>query len=130
MIDDHFNNLEKAVKADPFVIIAEFNRVRTSSVTAYIKGVVKLIDGSSLSIFQHVRIKEKELLITDYRYHYMNHGNRLIFRYDNAPHHPELDTFPHHKHTLLGKEPSPKMPKIEEVLDEISNCIIKGIISG
>ena len=84
MIDDHFNNLEKAIRADPFVVVAEFNKVHTSLVTAYIKGVAKLIDGSSLSIFQHVRIKEKELLITDYRYHYMNYENKLVFRYDNA----------------------------------------------
>jgi hypothetical protein len=72
VIDNHFNNIEKAIRNDPFVVFSDFNRIHTSSVTAYIKGVIKLIDGTSLSIFQHARIKEKDLIITDYRYHYMN----------------------------------------------------------
>ena len=33
-----------------------------------------------------------------YSYHYQNSQNELVFRYDNAEHHPEILTFPHHKH--------------------------------
>jgi hypothetical protein len=29
-------------------------------------------------------------------------GESLIFRYDNAPHHPEVPTFPNHKHLPIG----------------------------
>ena len=130
MIDDHFNDIEKAIKNDPFVVFSDFNRIHTSSVTVYIKGVIKFIDGTSLCIFQHARIKEKYLIITDYRFHYMNKENMVVFRYDSAPHNPEIRTFPHHKHTSSGIEPSPKMPKIAEILDEIRSYIIKGIISG
>jgi len=33
-----------------------------------------------------------------YAYHYMDKDNSMIFRYDNAKHHPEIKTFPNHKH--------------------------------
>lgn len=32
-----------------------------------------------------------------YAYTYIREGQR-VFRYDNAPHHPEIATHPHHKH--------------------------------
>ncbi len=37
-----------------------------------------------------------------YRYHYQDAQNRLVFRYDNTPHFPDLESFPHHKHTQRG----------------------------
>lgn len=37
-----------------------------------------------------------------YRFHYADAENQLVFRHVNAPHHPELETFPHHKHLADG----------------------------
>nr|WP_253881088.1 MULTISPECIES: DUF6516 family protein [Microcystis] len=34
----------------------------------------------------------------DYRYHFQDEQNNLVFRYDSTPHFPNLSTFPHHKH--------------------------------
>jgi hypothetical protein len=34
----------------------------------------------------------------DYRYHFQDENNKVIFRYDSTPHFPDLSTFPHHKH--------------------------------
>ena len=33
------------------------------------------------------------------------HGNKPLLRYDNAPHHPEIETHPHHKHVGDRVEP-------------------------
>jgi len=33
-----------------------------------------------------------------YSYHYQDGNGKVIFRYDMAPHHIEIETFPHHKH--------------------------------
>ncbi|MEW6214001.1 MAG: DUF6516 family protein [Nitrospirota bacterium] len=34
--------------------------------------------------------KGKRLVVDKYRYQYMDSMNKLIFRYDNAPHHKEI----------------------------------------
>ncbi|MGH2523179.1 MAG: toxin-antitoxin system TumE family protein [Anaerolineales bacterium] len=50
-------------------------------------------------------------------------GNR-VFRYDNAPHHPEILTFPHHKH--LGPEDrlaESTEPNLADVLAEIEGLL-------
>jgi hypothetical protein len=53
----------------------------------------------------------------------MNRAGRMLFRYDNAPHHPEIDAYPHHKHTSDGIIPS-GMPSLQDILNEISAIII------
>ena len=126
MIEEHFDSLEKVILGNSLVILISFQRTYTSPETGYIKGEVFFIDSSSLIIFQHVRVEGNKLIITDYRYHYMEVDNRLVFRYDNAPHYPEINTFPHHKHFPSGiKEAG--MLNIEDVLAEIDSRIIRKI---
>jgi hypothetical protein len=54
-----------------------------------------------------------------YSYHYMNQEQHLVFRYDNAPHHHELSTFPHHKHLPSKVEPHKELT-LRDVLLEIA----------
>ncbi len=54
----------------------------------------------------------------------MSKDGRMIFRYDNAPHHPEIATFPHHKHASETIIPS-SMPAIKDLLNEISALILR-----
>lgn len=124
MIEKHFDSIEKVIHDDPLVILINLNRVYTSHVTGYIKGEIIFIDSSSLIIFQHVKIERDKRTVTDYRYHYMDSNNNLIFRYDNAPHHPEIKTFPHHIHYPHGIKET-NTPSIEDVLAEIDSDIIK-----
>jgi hypothetical protein len=53
----------------------------------------------------------------------MNPIGQRLFRYDNAPHHPEVTSHPHHKHisdnVILARELS-----LKDVLDEISAIVI------
>jgi hypothetical protein len=49
----------------------------------------------------------------------------MILRYDNAPHHREIPTFPHHKHFRSNIQPSKEMG-LAEVLSEIEKIIITG----
>jgi hypothetical protein len=60
-----------------------------------------------------------------YVYHYQSQFGELIFRYDNTPHHNDLDTFPHHRHTAGGVEgilSGP--PDLNELLSEIGALIL------
>jgi len=59
-----------------------------------------------------------------YRFQYMDNTNHIIFRYDNAPHHQELATFPHHKH-VPDKVTSSALPSLADVLNEISAFMLR-----
>ena len=53
-----------------------------------------------------------------YSFHYQDADHNVRFRYDNAPHHPELANFPHHLHIagIRGVELSEEgPPSVREV---------------
>ena len=60
-----------------------------------------------------------------YRYQYIRTG-KAIFRYDNAPHHPNLPNFPHHKHVGGRKLPATK-PTLSQILDEVIALLGEGV---
>ena len=57
-----------------------------------------------------------------YRYHFQDKDNRVIFRYDNTPHFPDLDSFPNHKHLSENVLPASR-PSVMEVLGEVNQRI-------
>ncbi len=89
----------------------------------FVRGSLLFIDGTILYFFEYVAIINKRATKLKYRYHYETENGNLIFRYDNAPHHKEIKTFPHHKHTKDGITAS-KEPDLASVLDEIAKQVI------
>ncbi len=65
---------------------------------------VTLIDGSSLRINEQYR----QGVLEQYAYYWLASDGQLRVGWDNAPHHRDLDTFPHHKHvgSQENREPS------------------------
>ena len=45
-------------------------------------------------------------------------GDKNVLRYDNAPHHREISTFPHHKH-IEGRVEELKNPDLTAFLDDV-----------
>ncbi|HPC78126.1 MAG TPA: DUF6516 family protein [bacterium] len=60
----------------------------------YLRLKITLIDESELYIREYV--SEAEYI---YSYHWQGKDGNLRIRWDNAPHHKDIKTFPHHKHT-------------------------------
>lgn len=74
-------------------------------------------DESRLILSETIIMEGTSLVKTDYTYHFQDAQNNLIFRYDNAPHHPEIPTHPHHKHTPKGLEPT-RPPNLWDIMRE------------
>jgi len=97
MIEKYFEKVEQS--------ILYFSNIRDYSLSkkvynrnlGYIKGTINFLNGNKLEFVEvkDVEIEEK----VKYRYHFMDKNNNMIFRFDNAIHHKDLKTFPHHKHT-------------------------------
>ena len=76
----------------------------------FVKGRVTFLDGSILEFSEQLPVERQH-----YRIHYMDSQNALIVRWDSAPHHPELDTFPFHRHTPAGVEGHPAVTVLESL---------------
>jgi len=95
MIRDYFSEVEKKLEEIKWLIkkkTVEFNLV--SEEMGIVKGKIVFVNNYALD-FRELVSEEH----TDYRFHFMNGNNRLIKRWDSAPHHKEITTFPFHLHT-------------------------------
>jgi hypothetical protein len=87
---------------------------------------VILLNGSQLQCVERARLHPDGLRIEKYSFHWQSPDENLIYRWDNAPHHPELSTFPHHIHESDDVRVLPHeaidvagvLEKIEKVLPE------------
>ncbi len=71
----------------------------------------------------HFRLTEPSPRRPKYRYHLQLADGRLIKRWDNVPHYPDLPTFPHHRHEADGRvEASPAMD-IPQVLHTVISLL-------
>ena len=81
-------------------------------------------DGSLLEMTERLVEEKDELIVTKYRFHWQDKEGKLIKRWDNAPHHPEIDTFPHHLHEGIDDKVLPySMISGLEVLSEIIDAV-------
>lgn len=87
-----------------------------------IEGRLRFYDDSLLVFTETVIERGIVLVKTDYAYHYQRADGTLIFRYDNAPHHPEVSTFPDHIH-IEGCVEATESPDLSEVLSKIDELL-------
>lgn len=83
---------------------------------------LRFSDGSQLQVVEKLLVERYTSIKARYAYHYQRADGTLVFRYDNVPHHPEIVTFPHHKHvreTITAARP----PDLSEVLREIDGLL-------
>ncbi|MCB9419733.1 MAG: hypothetical protein H6667_08010 [Ardenticatenaceae bacterium] len=58
----------------------------------------------------------------NYAFHWQDENDKMIMRWDNAPHHSNLFTFPHHKHTPEGVAENMAVT-LPDVLEEIGKYL-------
>jgi hypothetical protein len=80
-----------------------------------------LTNGDLLEAFERFRVHAGQVEISKYSFHWQNQNRQLIARWDTAPHHPTLPTFPHHIHDGAEEAIHPHAPvTLAEVLAIIS----------
>jgi len=120
MIEAYFDALEKNLRDIPVIQSYTLTKKLYNIYQGYIAGRVIFENCFSLHFVEVMDVEIGSKL--KYRYQCMDAKQGLIFRYDNAPHHPEVDTFPHHKHVSLQIETS-REPSLSSVLLEILRII-------
>ncbi len=125
MIRKFVAGIEKTIDSSSIVLSSNIEKYfGPGEETVYLKGHVTIIDSSILEISLFATESRETLSIDKYRLHYMNSAGQMVFRYDNALHHPEIDSHPHHKHTP-DKISASNIPSLKNILNEISAIIIR-----
>lgn len=122
MLESYLAELKASLTASPIVkdidILDEF----ITSVSGFIDCKVTLIDGSVLYVTEYFTLYADKIKRDKYSYH-LQRNDDFVIRWDNAPHHKEVSTYPFHVHKG-GEVHESKEMKLEKVLEEISEIVI------
>ena len=94
-----------------------------SSDEGMVRGRLLFLGGYVLTFMEYIQTGKER---PKYRFNLSDGKGNVIFRYDNAAHHKEISTFPHHKHVSTEVKPSKEI-SLAEVLSEFESMILTKI---
>lgn len=73
---------------------------------------IDMKDGDLLEVMERISFSKKDgqSNTTKYSFHWQDANHKLIRRWDNAPHHPEIRTHPYHVHENSEDNVKPSLP--------------------
>jgi hypothetical protein len=128
LIEDYFRQVDDLFASASIVHSSSLTYDKRSPYFGLIRGEIYFLDGSCLHLREFVNV-ERGIDRYMYVYHYQRSDGTFVFRYDNAPHFPNLATFPHHKHE--GSETnvvSATPPDLRAVLAEIQGLLAASVL--
>ena len=96
--DDYLAYIKALIIANPQVANWKALREEAQGDLGLFRFRITFQDGSFLEIFERFQVVNGQLLVTKYRFHWQDAAGRLLKRWDNAAHHPQVSTHPHHVH--------------------------------
>jgi len=122
-IGDYFSSIERSLEQSRSKTSIEIIEVLASDdFNGILRCRVYFWDESFLSIHETVSTELGYPVRIVYAYSYIR-DDQCVFRYDNAPHHPDIVTFPHHKHIGEDKIAPTDQPTVNQVLGEIEKYL-------
>ena len=120
MISSYFERIESLIANFDNTVSYSIEKKYYSSNKGLVKGFIIFTNGYKLELME---VKDVEISSKDkYKYQLMDAQNNMVFRYDNAPHHNDVKSFPHHKH-LPTETVESEEPDFLDILLEIRKII-------
>lgn len=118
---EYYATVQKAILAAAYVLQSDVSFDEISEEEYYIRGALTLTGDYQLHISEYI-VTEPKLKRLKYRFHLQTSKGKMIARWDNAPHHPEIKTHPDHLH--IGEKIKASPPAdIAQVLTAVLSFI-------
>ena len=125
---NYFDHVEARLSQYPAFYVQQFQGTLLTPSRANLRLRVRANQVYLLAVSEAILVIEGQIIYLDYRYHFQDGENQLIFRYDSTPHFPDLETFPHHKH-LRDEVIASQKPYLSDVLQEVATFLDKSQIT-
>ncbi len=120
VVGDYFKSIEQLLGSSKLIVDKTVDFKEFSSDEGMVRGRLLFLGGYMLTFMEYIQIGKER---PKYRFNLTDSKGDMIFRYDNAAHHRDVSTFPHHKHVSDEVKPSKEMG-FTEVLSEIESMIL------
>jgi len=101
-VTEYLRKLDVLISAAPEIISIDI--IRRSVWTTEMETIgmyrykLTLSNGDMLELTERMIETKDSFSIMKYRHHWQHYDGQLVKRWDNANHHPDIETFPHHLH--------------------------------
>ncbi|MBU0511839.1 MAG: hypothetical protein KKD28_12615 [Chloroflexi bacterium] len=124
-VEDYFSSLERSLRRNVKIGSPEhpIACLASDEYNGLIRCRIFFWDESYLDLYEVVNTEQGYPIKVHYAYTYVSESER-VFRYDNAPHHPEIISYPHHKH--IGSKDTlvdAREPTLARILAEIETLL-------
>ena len=114
---EYLNAIKAFIVLTPEITRWEIIREEAQGDVGLFRYRLTLHDGSLLELFELFAIVEQTIRVQKYSFHWQTRNGALIKRWDNAAHHPEVRTHPHHIHEGAELNVLPCLPvDVEAIL--------------
>jgi uncharacterized coiled-coil protein SlyX len=115
----YLNQIEEVVHELKGIYIERYEEELLGADRANLRIRIRFQNNELLELNEAVVDTKNKVKNLGYRYHFQDGNNQLIFRYDNTPHYPEIDSFPHHKHSKNKVVAVYQKPSIPDTIQEV-----------
>lgn len=123
-ISGYLENVKTLMLTNPLVESFQVVRERITVNDGHIRARMKLVNGCLMEFSEYVQRMGNDVQVITYSYHCTDSFHRLVVRWDNTPRFPDLEGFPHHRHTGYPETVQAGQPmNIFKVFDGIMNFI-------
>ncbi len=122
---EYLDAVKARLIADPIVQHFSLRKERWTVQDGFLRARLTLVDGSMLEFGEYVQATASgDIEVVTYSYHWADVNGELRKRWDNTPHFPDLEGFPHHLHDGATGLVRPSHPmSILRVLDILAREI-------
>ncbi len=117
ILSRYLENIEAVVKRLEGAYVERYEEEILASNRISVRIRIRFITGYLFELNEAAIVEANQFRRLNYRYHFQDRQNNLVFRYDNTPHFPDLESFPHHKH-LRNNVVSSEEPSVIKVIEE------------
>jgi len=119
MIEDYLAELKALLTTSRIVKDIEIIDEFITSVSGFLDCKITLIDDSTLFFTEYSTSSKDKIFRDKYSFHWQK-WDKMIIRWDNAPHHKEVSTFPYHMHKgeKVFKSDEMTLEKVLEVIEK------------
>lgn len=115
-INDYFFHIKSLIILNSAILNWRIIREDIQSTKGFFRYKLTLKDGSILEMFEFIQITITGLKVDKYSFHWQNIDGTLRKRWDNAPHHRDISTYPHHLHDSREDNILPHQPVTAEYI--------------
>ena len=123
MVENYIEGIIQDLSVSRAVSSFSVLKIEVGDEQGYVRIKCKLSNGDIFEFAEYVIIRKSKIYVETYTFHWQTADGKLRKRWDNVPHHKDVDTFPNHLHLPEKIVASPPMT-LKKILADIERTLL------